>query len=51
LGSDDEEKDEKMKKIDENDLEENEDGLDSDLEGFVVKGDEEEVGEAEDAAY
>lgn len=47
LGSDDEEKDDIRKQINKNDDEENEDGLDADLEGFVVhEGDEAEVGDA-----
>lgn len=47
LGSDNEANDDKVKRIDKNDEEENEDGLDSDLEGFVDKGqlagDDEEI--------
>jgi len=51
LGSDDEQNDDIRKKINKDDLEENEDGLDSDLDGFVVKGgDQEEIGEAEQGA-
>jgi len=46
LGSDDEENDDVKKQINKDDIEENEEGLDKDLEGFVVKGDEQEIGEA-----
>jgi hypothetical protein len=45
LGSDDEENDDNVRRIDKNDEEEDEDGLDSDLDGFVVKGDDEEIGD------
>lgn len=45
LGSDNEDNDDMRKDIDENDEEENEDGLDKDLEGFVA-GDDEEIGDA-----
>jgi hypothetical protein len=46
LGSDQEENDDVRKAINHDDEEENEDGLDKDLEGFVVhEGDEEEIGE------
>ena len=49
LGSDDENNDDARKRINKNDAEENEDGLDADLEGFVVKGgDDEVIGDAED---
>lgn len=50
LGSDDEEKDDVKKQINKEDIEENEDGLDSSLDGFVEKGDGEVIGEAEDDA-
>lgn len=50
LGSDDENKVDARKHIDKDDQEENEDGLDSDLDGFVAKGDEVEVGDAEEGA-
>lgn len=39
LGSDNEENDERRKEINRNDLEEDEEGMDEDLEGFVVYGD------------
>jgi hypothetical protein len=45
LGSDDEEKDDIIKHINKNDAEENEEGLDDDLDGFVVKADDEEIGD------
>ena len=45
LGSDDEEKDDDIKQINREDGEENEDGLDDDLDGFVVRGDDEEIGD------
>lgn len=53
LGSDDEEHDDVRKKIDrEGDEEEDEDGLDEDLEGFVVhEGDDADVGDADEAAF
>ena len=44
LGSDNEDNDDIRKDIDANDEEENEDGLDKDLEGFVA-GDDEEIGD------
>jgi len=51
LGSDDEGNDDIRKVINKNDLEENEDGLDSSLDGFVDKeGDHQVIGEAEDDA-
>ena len=55
LGSDHEENDEgKAKSIDMDDIEENEEGLDSDLEGFVDKGaldgDDVEIAAGNDAA-
>ena len=47
VGSDDEEHDEeKAKSIHSDDEEENEDGLDQDLKGFVVQGQDEEIGGA-----
>lgn len=45
LGSDDEEKDDSIKVINKNDEEENEEGLDSDLDGFVAREDDEEIGD------
>lgn len=51
LGSDDEEKDDIRKDIDRNDEEENDDDLDSDLEGFVVKGDDVEIGDPDADMY
>ena len=45
LGSDDENKDEIKKQINKDDAEENEDGLDSDLDGFVDNRDEKEIGD------
>lgn len=51
LGSDNEEKDNLKKDINKNDAEENEDGLDSDLDGFVVHNEDEVIGDAEDGAY
>jgi hypothetical protein len=52
LGSDDENKDEIRKQIDKNDLEENEEGLDKDLDGFIdYDGDDKQIGDPDDAAY
>jgi len=51
LGSDDEEKDDMRKEIDINDEEENDDDLDSDLDGFVVRGDDEEIGDPTEDMY
>ena len=48
LGSDNEENDGNIKKINKNDAEENEEGLDKDLEGFVV--DEKEVEQGDEDA-
>jgi hypothetical protein len=49
MGSDDEEHDDFVKKINSDDEEENEDGLDKDLEGFVVHGgDDQEIGEEQE---
>jgi hypothetical protein len=48
LGSDDEQNDDINKQINKDDVEENEEGLDEDLEGFVVKGDQQEIGEADE---
>lgn len=48
LGSENEENDDIRKQINKDDIEENEEGLDSDLEGFVEKGDNEIIGEAEE---
>ena len=49
LGSDDEGNDEgKAKSINSDDDDENEDGLDEDLKGFVVQGQDEEIGGAND---
>ena len=60
LGSDNEEGDDAQRMIDRNDAEENEDGLDSDLDGFIDHtkdgrdevnlGDDEEIEDLEDAA-
>jgi hypothetical protein len=48
LGSDDEENDDVRKEINRGEDEENEDGLDDDLDGFVVHGaDDEEIGDAD----
>ena len=44
VGSDDEEHDDVRKDINRDDEEEDEEGLDEDLGGFVVHGDEEEIG-------
>ena len=43
LGSDDENNDDIKKQINKKDIEENEEGLDDDLDGFVVKGADDEV--------
>jgi hypothetical protein len=51
LGSDDEDKDDIKKDINRNDEEENDDDLDSDLEGFVVRGDDEEIGDPTSEMY
>lgn len=51
LGSDDEEKDDARKAIDRNAADENEEGLDSDLDGFVVRGDDVEIGDADEAMH
>lgn len=52
LGSDDEDKDDFRKAIDQNDEEENEDGLDDDLDGFVVHAaDNEEIEDGTDEMY
>jgi hypothetical protein len=49
LGSDDEENDDVRKRINrEDDEEQDGDELDADLEGFVVRGDEEEINDADD---
>lgn len=45
LGSDDENNDDIKKQINKDDVEENEDGLDSDLDGFVDNRDEKEIGD------
>ena len=50
LGSDDENKDDTKKQINKNDIEENEEGLDSDLDGFVDNRDEKEIGDPDDGA-
>lgn len=50
LGSDDEANDDNRKAIDKNDAEENEDGLDDDLDGFV-DNDDIEIGDAEQGAH
>lgn len=49
LGSDDENKDHLKKLINKGDAEENEEGLDDDLEGFVAK-DDVEIGDADEGA-
>lgn len=51
LGSDDEENDDVCKKINKDDLEENEEGLDADLEEFVDKGDHELIEDDEQNAF
>ena len=53
LGSDNEDNDDVRKMIDKNgDEEEDEEGLDDDLNGFVVHpGDEEEIGDANEELY
>jgi len=52
LGSDDEDNDDYRREIDKEDAEENEDGLDDDLDGFVVHGaDDEEIGDPDSDAY
>jgi hypothetical protein len=49
LGSDDEENDDFKKQINKNDAEENEEGMDEDLEGFVVQAaDNQLIGDAEE---
>ena len=51
MGSDDEDNDNVRKAINKNDAEENEEGLDKDLEDFVVQGDDEEIGDADNEAF
>lgn len=52
MGSDDEEHDDIVKRINCDDEDENEEGLDDDLEGFVVHGgDNEEIGEENENLY
>ena len=51
LGSDDEENDDNIKNIDRNDEEENEEGMDSDLDGFVARDDNEEIGDEKPEMY
>lgn len=51
LGSDNEDRDDVEKVINKNDAEENEEGLDSDLDGFVEKGDVELIPDAEEDAH
>ena len=52
LGSDDEDNDHVQKQINKNDDEENEEGLDEDLNGFVVQGNDEEINpDNEEEAY
>lgn len=51
LGSDQEGNDDIRKRIDKNDQEEVDDGLDSDLDGFVVHGDDVEVADADVNAH
>ena len=51
LGSDQEGNDDIKKKIDKNDQDEVDDGLDSDLDGFVVHGDDVEVPDADVNAH
>ena len=49
LGSDDEERDDVRKKINREGADENEEGLDADLDGFVVHGnDDDDIGSADD---
>ena len=50
LGSDNEDN-ERLKVIDRGDAEENEEGQDRDLDGFVVHGDDEEIGAPEDGVF
>ena len=54
LGSDNEENDDRVKRINKDDFEENESGLDDSLDGFVdhggPAGDEQEIEAADDAA-
>ena len=52
MGSDDEDNDDVRKDIDLNDEEEDEDGLDEDLNGFVVHGaDDEEIASEDEEMY
>ena len=51
LGSDDEENDDVRKDINRNDEDENDEDLDSDLEGFVVRGDDEEIADPTEDMY
>lgn len=51
LGSDQEGNDDIKKRIDKNDQDEVDDGLDSDLDGFVVHGDDVEVPDADENAH
>ena len=51
LGSDDEENDDAKRVINRNEAEENEDGLDEDLDGFVVKGDDEVIDDADEEMH
>ena len=48
LGSDDEEHDGVIKRINSDDLEEDEEGQDEDLKDFVVQGEDEEIGAADE---
>lgn len=49
LGSDDEEHDGVIKSINSDDVEEDEEGQDEDLKDFVVHGENEEIGAADEA--
>lgn len=54
LGSDDEEHGDRVKHIRRDDIEENEEGLDADLEGFIdynMPGDNDEINDPNDAAF
>jgi len=51
LGSDDEENDDVRKRINRDDDEEHDSDLDDDLDGFVVKGDDNEIEDPDGEAY
>ena len=53
LGSEDEDHGDRVKKIDRDDIEENEDGLDEDLEGFIdreIANDNDDINDPNNAA-